>query len=94
MFCADRTYRSEQVPILHGVGNDDPHVTIAKQGIVAGVSDWLGGLDAERVDATVDQETNNLHAPAGQVCPACGRPIRVGEPVRRQVSGAYKHDTC
>jgi hypothetical protein len=72
----------------------------AKDGVVEGVTpgsvahEWLGGLGAKLVDRRVDNDTHNLHTAVGQVCPTCRHLIEAGQPVRKTVSGAYKHDAC
>ncbi len=91
-------------PIVGGVGADnqlEPSLAAAaKEGVVEGVApgsaahEWLGGLDAKLVDRRVDSDTHNLHTAVGQVCPTCRHVIETGQPVRKMVSGAYKHDAC
>jgi hypothetical protein len=72
----------------------------AKDGVVEGgtrvltAHEWLGGLDAKLVDGRVDRDTHNLHTAVGRVCPTCRHVIGAGQPVRKTVSGTYKHDAC
>jgi hypothetical protein len=48
----------------------------------------------EREAFFLDAESNEAHAPAGQVCERCGQVIADDEDARRRVDGGWVHEAC
>jgi hypothetical protein len=43
---------------------------------------------------TLDPESNEAHAPAGQICQRCGQPIAAGQDARLRANGGWVHEVC
>jgi hypothetical protein len=42
----------------------------------------------------VDAESNEAHAPAGQICERCGQAIGADQDARLRASGGWVHEVC
>jgi hypothetical protein len=48
----------------------------------------------EREAFFLDAESNEAHAPAGQICERCGQLITADEDARRRSDGGWVHESC
>jgi len=61
---------------------DGPELEVAEQG------------QQEREAFFLDAESNEAHAPAGQICERCGQVIASDDNARMRADGGWVHEVC